>query len=442
MTTIPEVTQAMQTVLTDVARQAGRQSGFVQRQSKLDGAGLAQTLVFGFLANPQATWDELAQTAATCGIAITAQGLDERLGPGAAECLRQVLQAAVGSLLRAEPVALPLWQRFNGVYIQDSTTVSLPAALAAVWAGCGGGHGPTDGAAAVKVQVQWELTTGQLSAVQLQPGRSPDQKASPLLLGLPAGAVCLTDLGYFCLERLASQAAAGVYWLTRLQARKHLTTEGQLGALAEWLPAQPGPTVERRVSLGGRQHLPCRLLAVRVPPAVARQRRRQLHAEARRRGQAVSQERLRLADWEVFITNIPAEQLSLPEAWQLARVRWQIELLFKLWKSHGQIDAWRSAKPWRILCEVYAKLIGQLVQHWLILVSCWTVPDRSLVKAVHTIRKQALHLASRFSQTAGLAEAVAVVQRCLRQGCRLNKHRAAPSTYQILAALPARPALA
>lgn len=442
MTTIPEVTQAMQTVLTDRARQAGRKSGFVQRQSKLDGAGLAQTLVFGFLANPQATWDELAQTAATCGIAITAQGLDERLGPAAAECLRQVLQAAVGTLLHADPVVLPFWQRFNGVYVQDSSTISLPAALADVWAGCGGGQHPGDGAAAVKIQVQWELVTGQLSALQLQPGRSPDQKATPMLLGLPAGAVCLTDLGYFCLERLVSQAARGVYWLTRLKVRQRLTFDGQLRVLADWLPAQPGPTVERDVQLGVHEHLACRLLALRVAPAVAQQRRRQLRAEARHKGATVSQERLRLADWEVFITNIPREQLSLAEAWVLARVRWQIELLFKLWKSQGQVDEWRSAKPWRILCEVYAKLIGQLVQHWLILVSCWTVPDRSLVQAAQTIRKQALHLASCFSQTAGLAEALAVVQRCLRQGRRLNKRRTAPSTYQILAALPARPALA
>jgi hypothetical protein len=82
------------------------------------------------------------------------------------------------------------------------------------------------------------------------------------------------------------------------------------------------------------------------------------------------------------------------------------------------------------------------VQHWLILVSCWTVPDRSLVKAAQTIRKQALHLASRFAQATGLAEALTVIQRCLQRGCRLNKRRAAPSTYQLLAALPVQPALA
>ena len=127
--------------------------------------------------------------------------------------------------------------------------------------------------------------------------------------------------------------------------------------------------------------MPCRLLATRVPPAVAAERRRQLRVEARRRGHAVSAERLKLADWTVFVTNVPAEWLTLEHAWVLARVRWQIELLFKLWKSHGQVDEWRSAKPWHIVCEVYAKLLGQLVQHWIVLVSCWHRPDRSLVKA-------------------------------------------------------------
>jgi hypothetical protein len=292
------------------------------------------------------------------------------------------------------------------------------------------------------VQVQWELVSGQLSALQLQPGRAQDRGAGALLLGLPPGALCLTDLGYFSLERLQAQAAAGVYWLTRLQAGKRLSLDGQLQSLADWLPGQAGPRLERPVQVGVQHRLACRLLAVRVPPDVAAERRRKLRAAARDKGQAVSAERLALADWEVLITNVPPEQLSLAEAWQVARVRWQIELLFKLWKSHGQVDDWRSAKPWRILCEVYAKLIGQIVQHWLILVSCWTVPDRSLVKAAQTIRKQALHLASRFAQATGLAEALTVIQRCLQRGCRLNKRRAAPSTYQLLAALPVQPALA
>jgi Transposase DDE domain len=435
MTTITQVGQSMQVILHENAHQIGRTSGFVQRQSKFGGAELAQTLVFGWLANPQASLEELAQTAAEVGIRMSAQGLDQRLGERAADCLQQVLHQAAQQMVQAEKVPLSVWEHFTGVYVQDSTCVSLPEALADVWPGCGGGHTPGDGAATLKVQVQWELQGGQLSAVALQAGRTADRTSGEWLARLPAGALGLADLGYFSLERMAAQAAAGSYWLSQVQAGTCLVeADGQSRSVSAWLATQTAAQVDRPIRLGVGQQLPCRLLAARVTPDVAATRRRHLRAEARRQGQLVSAERLKLADWTVFVTNVPAEWLNLDQAWVLARVRWQIELLFKLWKSHGQVDQWRSQKPWRILCEVYAKLLGQLVQHWILLVSCWDRPDRSLFKAAQTIRKHALHLASAFCQPAALEQALIVVQRCLAHGCRLNKRRSAPSTFQRLAA--------
>ncbi len=435
MTTIPQVAQTMQVLLQDTARQIGRTSGFVQRQSPCGGAELAQTLVFGWLANPQASLEALVQTGAALGITISAQGLDQRLGERAAECLRQVLDQAVQQLVQADKVPLAVWAHFAGVYVQDSTTVTLPADLAEVWPGCGGGHTPGDGAAALKIQVQWEVQTGQLSGVELQAGRDADRASGQWLANLPAGALALADLGYFSLERMAAQAAAGSFWLTRVSAGTLLVdADGHAWSFSAWLAAQTATQLDRGLRLGAEQQLPCRLLAARASPAVAAARRRQLRAEARRRGQPVSAERLKLADWTVFVTNVPAEWLSLEQAWVLARVRWQIELLFKLWKSQGQVDEWRSGKPWHILCEVYGKLLGQLVQHWILLVSCWYRPDRSLVKAAETIREHAVHLASTFSQPAAFEQALRVVQRCLARGGRLNKRRGAPSTFQRLAA--------
>ena len=81
------------------------------------------------------------------------------------------------------------------------------------------------------------------------------------------------------------------------------------------------------------------------------------------------------------------------EALVLAKIRWQIELIFKLWKSHGLVDEWRTANPFRILCEVYAKLVGMVFHHWCFLVGCWIYPDRSLVKAAQVVRDHALILA-------------------------------------------------
>jgi len=210
---------------------------------------------------------------------------------------------------------------------------------------------------------------------------------------------------------------------------------GQRWDLTRLLEAQGGPEIDISVELGVQERLPARLLAIRVPQEIADLRRMRMKKEARHQGKTVSAAQLRLADWTVFVTNVPAERLTLHEALVVARARWQIELVFKLWKDHNRIDEWRSTKPWRILCEVYAKLIAVVIQHWIFLVGCWTYPDRSLFKAAQTVQKHAWHLASAFDCQQRLAQALTVIQRCLAAGCRINKRRMTPHTYQLLLAL-------
>lgn len=153
-------------------------------------------------------------------------------------------------------------------------------------------------------------------------------------------------------------------------------------------------TLDVPVTVGARHHLPARLLVVRVPHAVAVERRRKLRAEARQQGRSVSPTAWRLARWTIGLTNVPADLLTVREAQVVARARWQVELLFKLWKQHGLVDEWRTTNPDRILGEVFAKLIGVVLQHWLFVTAWWQYPDRSYVKAAQTIRASAGLLAA------------------------------------------------
>jgi len=431
MTTIQQVAQKMQTILSSRADAAAQETGFVQRESKMTGAKFTETLVLGWLSNPQATLEELAQTAVTLGVEISPQGLDQRFNQAAAACLKEVLGAAVTEMVGTKPVAIPILQRFNGVYVLDGSTIRLPAALADEWAGCG--NRVPGNEAAVKVQVCLDLSTGALRGPLLQDGRAHDRSSPLQTASLPAGALRLADLGYFSLDVLQEMGGQGVYWLSRLQAGTAVFDQkGERQDLARLLGAQPGDDVDIPIKLGVRHGLACRLLAKRVPQEVADRRRRSLRDEARGRGQMVSQKRLRLAGWTIYVTNVPVALMSLREALVLARARWQIELLFKLWKSQGLIDEWRSKKPWRILCEVYAKLLAMLVQHWLLLVSCWSYPNRSLQKAARTVQRHVLHLASAFGCQKSLCKVIATIQRCLAVGCRINKRKVAPHTYQLL----------
>src|SRR5919199_966201 len=161
VSSIPQVCLALQTVFTTVATTAARTSGFIRRQRQVTGAGFVQALVFGFLANPRASLEQLAQSAANVGLTISPQGLDKRFTHAAATCLQQVVEAAVQQGIAAHPVAIPILQRFHGVYVLDRTTMTLPDALASVWQGCGGSA--TGSTAALKVQGLWNLTTGALA---------------------------------------------------------------------------------------------------------------------------------------------------------------------------------------------------------------------------------------------------------------------------------------
>jgi len=432
MSSVAEVGQAIQRVIGDVSEAVARETGFTQRASKLTGTAFVQTTVLGWLHQPAATLEALSQTATGLGVPISAQGLDQRFTPAAAALLNQVLTTAVHEVIAAEPVAIPLLRRFAGVIVQDSSTVSLPDELAADWPGCGG-SGPD---AAVKLQVRFDLLRGTLTGPLLDAGRANDRGAALTAAPVPADALYLADLGYFSLAHLQAIVTQGAHFLTRLFLPTAIyDAQDQRLELAVLLAAATTDTIDQPIRLGATTRVPVRLLAVRVPPSVAEERRRTLRARAQAKGRTPSRVQLTYADWTVLVTNLPPERLSLAEALVLARVRWQIELLFKLWKSHGQIDAWRSGKPWRIACELYAKLIAMVLQHWLLLLGSWCFPDHSLVKAAQTVRTYVPLLISALAGYLALTIPLTQIQRCLQAGCRVNRRRQHPTTSQLLLAL-------
>ena len=394
MDIISQVTGAMQTVLTTVADAAAIASGFVKRKRKLTGASMVQTLVFGWLANPHSTYDELAQAAGSVGIEITRQGIEQRLTESAAQMLKTTLDASAEQIIASNPAAIPLLSRFNGVFVQDSSWITLPDELADVWAGCGT-NAEKGGAASLKIQLRFEMLSGGFEHLSLTDGKTHDGKAQKEFDTLAPGSLRLADLGYFSLDELKQLNKADVFWLNRLKANCHLFSEnGTPLDLPQWLKAAADHQVDCRIHLGKHAKLPSRLLAKRVSSQVAAQRRRQMKKQAKSKGRTPSEKRLILADWDIYITNISGEKLTLEQALVVARVRWQIELIFKLFKSLGQVDESRSQKPYRILCEVYAKLIAQIIQHWILLSGGWRYPEYSLQKAAKVVGKYALAIAA------------------------------------------------
>lgn len=428
MAIVATVADCMMALLTTDAAAAAAEVGLVKRRRKVTGPWLAQTWVLGWLAKPDESRSGLACMAATVGLEISRQGLAQRATQLGARFLRRLLEQATHYVVCADPVVRPVLDRFATVMILDSSVIRLPDALASTWAGCRG--------AALKTSVRWELRTGRLE-LSLRPGREHDRSSPAQAEPVDRGGLRLADLGYFTLARLNALASAGAYFLSRVPAPTVVTgPDGKTQKLADLLAKSTATTLDEPIALGAHKAVLCRLLAVPVPASVADERRRRLRDEARRRQQSVSAAALLLAGWTVMVTNAPADLLTVTQALALLRVRWQIELLFKLWKNECLVDEWKSAAPWAVLCELYAKLIAVIINNWLLLMTVWDRPDQSLTVATRAIRKFVVLLAHAIAsgRRRRLIDALNSIQRSMKSSARVQRRRASPATHQRLAA--------
>jgi hypothetical protein len=422
----------MQALLHDTAEPLAWQAGCCRRTSPLSGAALLQAVVLTCLAHPEPRVEDYAQVAAALGYPVTPQALDQRFTPGLARALEGLLAEAVRAVVSRNPATVAVLQKFTAVEVHDSSTLTLPDSLEAFWRGGNTSTG-TGGRAALKVQTRLDLVSGRLSAVRPEPGRGNDHATPLQTAGLEPGTLHLRDLGYFDLDVLAAIDAAGAFFLSRLQdSTAVFDADGRRLDLGAWLGRQEGHVVDVPVALGVGQRLPCRLVAVRVPEAVAAQRRRQARAKGRKKGYTPSAEKLALCAWNFYVTNVPPEVLGVEEVLALARARWQIECLFKQWKSDGGLARVRSGKPWRVLGEVFGKLIALVVQHAVLVQCVWQRAHRSLRKAAKAVRRHAGQVIAALHDAPSLVQALHAIAQSVTKGAQVDRRRNHPSAFQVL----------
>ena len=437
MKIIARVGVAIQSLFGKIMETAALHSGVIQRQRKFSAVTLLQTFVFGFLKNPAASDEQLAQMAVQCGVDVTPQAMDQRHTPKLVTFLQEVFQEGAKQVVAADQTLAPLLERFTSVPILDGSTITLPDSQREQFPGCGGSH--ASGQAALKLQTELELRSGAVT-VQLEPGRCPDAATSRQHQRHDPGSLRITDLGYFNLDVFADLAAAGVFFLSRLLLGTAVRLRsphadvppGPVLDLLSWLAHQAGPFIDQPIFLGQKQKLACRLIAWRLPPEQANRRRQKLRqALLEKKGKEPSAERLALCDWTILVTNAPVELMTPPEAAVLYRARWQVELLFKRWKSLNWVAWLQGATEVRQMVRLWSRLIMSLVQHWLVIASAWGDPTKSLSKVCEAIRDFAARLASSVGNRVDLERVIADIAKVIAKTCRRNS-RSKPGTFELL----------
>jgi len=426
MIDITQTGQALQKIFGETADRLARETEFVQRESKMTGSKFLQSWVLGFLQHPKASLNMLCQVAEDLGVEITKQGMQKRLTPSAVQFMEEMFECSKAALQNKIPISLALLMQFEAIQLVDSSGIGLPDSLADEFPGAGG-DGPK---AALKLQTIWEFLHGNLSAVIRQTGRQPDQSFEGHLAHVTRGVLLLCDLGYFVLTSLHHIAATGAYFVSRLNTKCALyqpMTQERFDLLAH-LRQSPDDQLELNLLVGLKIKLACRVLAVRLPPDVVAERRRKAKTNARRKGRTLSAEKLDWLEWNVYITNVPVTMLTLRQAVLIYTLRWQIELLFRLWKSEAELDRIAGRLRERVLCEIYAKLIGMVVFHYLTAPLRWAERELSPIKALQTFQRHVIEIAKAMGSLPDLRTALAKLVRRWKRFALKDKRRTRVST--------------
>jgi hypothetical protein len=418
----------------DQIEASARRTKFVQRASKISGKLFLALITLGRWSTARTTVSQLAAKAAQLDepVNITPEALQQRMTARAVAFLQELLQTAFTKLHTGDTICEEgIFAPFPRVHIADSTGFALPESLAKEFPGSGG----SGSKAGAKIQLVWEYKSHTFDHFTLLPWNVPDSKYVDTVVELARShSLFLFDLGYFKLAAFAKIAAAQAYFLSRLN---HQTTlrevvggRQQALDLANRLVRETRPVVEKAVVLGAYERVPARLIAVRMPEAIVNERRRQAHAVAQKRGYTPSQRHLTLMAWNLFITNVPATVWSPKTVGIAYALRWQVELVFRGWKSGVHVAALTTTTKHSTLCYLYGRMLLILLTSALsspLRVTVWQHSrELSLFKLVRHCQASADHWLQRLFQpplqlTAFLTRLCVTAERLVRKAVRKRR---------------------
>ncbi len=137
---------------------------------------------------------------ASTGVIISPEGLNQRFNKAAVQLLQHLLAELLSKKLAASmPISSPYTSVFKRVRILDSTAFQLPDVFSSVYPGAGG----CSHTAGIKIQLDYDLLSGQFLHIHTGPGKQHDRTYGSLCVPtVTANDLCIRDLGYFHLKDL------------------------------------------------------------------------------------------------------------------------------------------------------------------------------------------------------------------------------------------------
>jgi hypothetical protein len=288
---------------------------------------------------------------------VSKEGINQRFNEQAVEFLRLLLEHTIVTQL-SSVIAPDFLKDFPSLRIKDGTRFDLPPQLAEIFEGFGGS---CTSEAGLCIQYEFDLKTLKFVQFKLTSANIPDSReANSGNEIFEAGELVLRDLGYFNLDNFARIEFFEAYYLSRLNPGVLVFDNNEqlcFKSLHEKMQRAEQSMVEMRVTVGATKRLGCRLVVWMVDEETCRKRIVTLEKNAKKKGYNLSDEARFRARFTLIITNLPESMVPASDLYSLYRLRWQVELMFKHWKSKLGIDKVQKMNEWRLKSMIYGKLL-------------------------------------------------------------------------------------
>lgn len=281
--------------------------------------------------NTYSSW--ASSIGAITGKEVTKQALFNRMNERTTEFASALFSHALKVRLEV-PKQQRLFTLFKRVLLGDSSTLSLPQNLAKDFPG---NVSKGEQKAIARLQCVINIKTMHWLQMSLKSFTNNDQSASCEILPLlKKGDLLIRDLGYFVLRALSGIIDKNAFFITRLRYGLTLFNEANKEINWKQLCKRKG-VIDCKIFIGRQEKIPVRIIMIPLPAAQVAEKIRKAKTDRDKRVNH-SPDYYHWIKYNVFVTNVEQDILSAHEIAEVYKTRWQIEIIFKSWKSGGDLQ--------------------------------------------------------------------------------------------------------
>ena len=345
-----------------------RETEFVRRAvKKIQPHEFLKLLVFSNINYNDISLSSFANSYAISNdISLCKQSLDERFTEKSTEFIKQIMLSFLQKIILETKNKIDFLEDFESIRIKDSTSFQISSSMVGKFKSSDN----ENSTAMIRIQFEYDLKTGHIYDFSLHSSAEQDTTDAILTVeNINKNDLILRDLGYIVNSVLTSIDKKGAFFVNRFNSTANCYESEEskipidLSKIQKKLIKYRIQSIEKKVFIGAKDRIPVRMIIELLPDAQVKERIRKLKRKQSRKGITYSAEYYSRIRLNVYITNASSLVLPLEKIRQLYRLRWQIELVFKVFKSIGKIELNKKMKAHRFETMLYGRLIFMLI--------CW-----------------------------------------------------------------------